>query len=56
MKSYLDLSVLRINELINRVRTDLTLETRVKIITIITIDVHARDVIEKFVREKIQDI
>lgn len=55
MKQYYDLSVSRINDLINRVRTDLSPETRVKIITIITIDVHSRDVIEKFVKDKIQD-
>ena len=55
MKSYLDLSISRINDLINRVRTELTGEQRVKIITIITIDVHGRDVIDKFIREKIID-
>ena len=55
MKSYYDLSVSRINDLINRVRTDLTGEQRVKIITIITIDVHGRDVIERFIKEKITD-
>jgi dynein heavy chain len=43
----------RVGKLIDRVRTDLTEEVRVKIITIITIDVHSRDVIEKFVAEKI---
>jgi dynein heavy chain len=45
--------VLRVGKLIDRVRTDLTEEVRTKIITIITIDVHSRDVIEKFVGEKI---
>lgn len=55
MKGYFDLSVSRINDLINRVRTDLTPEQRVKIITIITIDVHGRDVIERFIKEKIVD-
>lgn len=39
----------RIADLLGRVRTDLTLETRTKIITIITIDVHERDVIDGFV-------
>jgi dynein heavy chain len=45
--------VIRVGKLIDRVRTDLTEEVRTKIITIITIDVHSRDVIEKFVAEKI---
>jgi dynein heavy chain len=31
------------------------MELRIKIITIITIDVHGRDVIEKFVAQKIMD-
>mmetsp|Transcript_22069 Transcript_22069/g.16467 ORF Transcript_22069/g.16467 Transcript_22069/m.16467 type:complete len:168 (-) Transcript_22069:595-1098(-) len=48
MKEYLNIILLRIKNLIDRVRTDLTMELRIKIITIITIDVHERDVIEKF--------
>lgn len=43
----------RVRKLIDRVRTDLTEEVRTKIITIITIDVHSRDVVEKFCNEKI---
>jgi dynein heavy chain len=43
----------RVGKLIERVRTDLTEEVRTKIITIITIDVHSRDVVEKFCNEKI---
>jgi len=55
MKQYLELSRLRIRDLIERVRTDLSMELRIKIITIITIDVHGRDVIERFFNEKIID-
>ena len=49
MKDYYNVTVSRILSLIERVRTDLSMELRIKIITIITIDVHGRDVIEKFV-------
>jgi dynein heavy chain len=45
----------RLNFLIERVRTDLTKDLRVKIITIITIDVHERDVVDMFVNKKISD-
>jgi dynein heavy chain len=45
----------QINKLIFRVRQDLDEETRLKVITIITIDVHSRDVIKDFVDQKIQD-
>jgi dynein heavy chain len=55
MKDYYNVTVARILALIERVRTDLTPELRIKIITIITIDVHGRDVIEKFVLNKVMD-
>ena len=55
MKDYYNVTVSRILSLIERVRTDLSMELRIKIITIITIDVHGRDVIEKFVAQKIMD-
>lgn len=45
----------RLNFLIERVRTDLTKDLRVKIITIITIDVHERDVVDMYVNKKISD-
>ena len=38
----------RINQLIVRVRGDLPQGLRTKIITIITVDVHGRDVVQKF--------
>ena len=55
MKDYFVLILLRIKALIERVRTDLTSELRIKIITIITIDVHERDVVEMFVHKRIAD-
>ena len=55
MKEYLSVVVTRIKYLIERVRNDLSAELRVKIITIITIDVHERDVVDGFVLRKIQD-
>jgi len=55
MKDYLVLIKKRIDDLIKRVRDPLSPELRVKIITIITIDVHERDVIKMFVDKKIAD-
>jgi dynein heavy chain len=55
MKDYLNTVLIGIKHLIERVREDLKGELRGKIITIITIDVHERDVVEKFVNLKIQD-
>jgi len=49
MKDYYNVTVSRIAALIERVRTDMSSDLRIKIITIITIDVHERDVVEKFV-------
>lgn len=46
----------RIEKLIERVRDlTLTMELRVKIITIITVDVHGRDIVEECVQKKIMD-
>lgn len=53
MKEFLTLIRSRISKLIYRVRGALNMETRIKVITIITIDVHSRDVINKFVNQKI---
>jgi len=48
MKENLDLIRKRFGKLIERVRDlDLSVELRVKIITIITVDVHARDIVEE---------
>jgi dynein heavy chain len=53
MKDYGAITVHRIYKLIERVRHDLGQDLRVKIITIITIDVHERDVILDLVDRKI---
>jgi len=55
MRDYYTMIVLRITKLIERVRTDLDMDLRVKIITVITIDVHSRDVVDKFVLTKMYD-
>ena len=56
MKNYLTEIKNRIGFLIERVREELPMELRIKIITIITIDVHGRDVVDKFVSQKVDDI
>ena len=53
MKDYLTTIKNRLSHLIDRVRTDIGKDLRVKIITIITIDVHERDVIDAFVLKKL---
>jgi dynein heavy chain len=55
MKEYLAVVKNRISKLIERVRQDLTKEIHTKVTTIITIDVHSRDVIDEFVQKKIMD-
>jgi dynein heavy chain len=55
MKEYNNVVIQRISHLIQRVREDLTMEVRIKVITIITIDVHERDVVAKIVSDKIVD-
>ena len=56
MKDCYEGIVKRINLLINKVRNpNLTKEIRNKIITIITIDVHSRDVVEKLLKLNIND-
>jgi len=55
MKDYKRVCDDRIEKLIIRVQTELSAELRNKIITIITIDVHGRDVIEGFVLKKVTD-
>jgi dynein heavy chain len=53
MKEFLQLIKNRITKLIQRVRGNLSIEIRNKVITIITIDVYSRDVIKSFVDQKI---
>ena len=55
MKDYYNVILVRLKHLIDRVRTDLSADLRIKIITIITIDVHERDVVDMLVNKKIMD-
>jgi dynein heavy chain len=55
MKEAFRLIEIRIDNLIKKVRGELTTLERNKIINIITIDVHSRDVVEKFVIQKVQE-
>ena len=56
MKDNFNKIVDRINKLIDRtLDLTLTLELRTKIITIITVDVHGRDIVNEFVVKKTQD-
>jgi len=56
MKECLRVLKQRLVDLINKVRTDLHPLERGKIINIITIDVHGRDVVEKFIIKKVTEI
>jgi dynein heavy chain len=60
MKEYYKISCDRITELIDRVKGDKELiknrDKRVKVITIITVDVHGRDVIASLIDGKITDV
>jgi dynein heavy chain len=55
MSEHATIIVNRIANLVDRVRQDLADDLRTKVITIITIDVHGRDVVRDFVTRKIQD-
>jgi hypothetical protein len=55
MQEHAALIIVRIGKLIERVRAPLSHDLRMKIITIITIDVHERDVVKEFVAKKITD-
>lgn len=55
MKEYKKVNDDRIEKLIKRVQTPLSKDIRNKIITIITIDVHGRDIIEQMANRKITD-
>jgi len=56
MKDCLVLLKSRLADLIAKVRNDLTRLERNKVINIITIDVHGRDVVEKFILKKVTEI
>lgn len=53
MKECRDMILKRLAELISKVRGDMHILERWKVINIITIDVHSRDVVEKFVLQKV---
>ena len=55
MKEYLEAQNKQIDDLVRKVRENLTRNDRVKFKTIATIDVHARDIIEAFVRDSVLD-
>ncbi|CAJ1396873.1 unnamed protein product [Effrenium voratum] len=55
MKDYKRVNDDRIEKLIRRVQRESDKELRTKVITIITIDVHSRDVIESFVLQKVNE-
>jgi dynein heavy chain len=56
MKDCLTLLKNRLIDLIAKVRTDLSRLERMKVINIITIDVHGRDCVEKFILKKVTEI
>ena len=56
VKRYLQLCEVRLQELIKLVLGKLNKGDRVKIITIITLDVHARDVIQRLIDEKVEGL
>lgn len=55
MKEYLEAQNKQIDDLVRKVRENLTMNDRIKFKTIATIDVHARDIIEAFVRDSVLD-
>jgi dynein heavy chain len=52
MKEYLEFVNKQVDELVARVRSYLSKSDRRKYNTVLIIDVHAREVIEKFVRDR----
>lgn len=55
MKEFLEAQNRQIDDLVRKVREDLTPNDRKKFRTITTIDVHSRDIIEAFVRDSVLD-
>lgn len=55
MKEYLEVQNRQIDDLVQKVRENLTVNDRMKFRTIATVDVHARDIIETFVRDSVLD-
>jgi dynein heavy chain, axonemal len=55
MKEYLEAQNKQILDLVDKVRGELSVNDRIKFKTIATVDVHARDIIETFVRDSVLD-
>lgn len=55
MKECVEVIKTRINKLINKVTRPLDVLERMKVINIITIDVHSRDVVQGFVNQKVNE-
>ena len=55
LKDYFKKQVTQLNTLINLLLGDLTKDNRQKIMTICTIDVHARDVVAKLIAQKVEN-
>lgn len=55
MKEFLESQNKQIDDLVRKVRENLTPNDRIKFKTIATVDVHARDIIEMFVRDSVLD-
>jgi len=56
MKEYSKVLQARLEALIQLVLGELTLRDRIKIMTLITVDVHNRDVVGKLIENKVQDV
>lgn len=55
MKDYLEQQNRQLDELVLQVRGDLTKNDRKKFNTILIVDVHARDIVENFVRDGVME-
>jgi len=55
MKECVEVIKTRITKLINKVTRPLDMLERMKVINIITIDVHSRDVVQGFVNQKVNE-
>lgn len=56
MKKFSKLQLNQLEEIIQLVRSDLSPNDRTKLTTLLTIDVHARDVVDGFVRDSIIEV
>jgi len=56
MKDYLVKKSAQLTSLIELVRTDLTRGERMKVMCLITLDAHSRDIVENIIRENVEDL